>query len=1020
MHNLPFLIGREQPAGNLLLVANDDGQSLYLVELLKFFCAGRNILHFPSWETLPYDQYSAPRELVSQRLQVLSQLPSAEDALIVIAAPSLRQRLCPQSHLDRQGLWLHLGQRLPPDAYRQRLARAGYREVRSLKNPGDMLVFPQQLDLYPFAGGLPVSVRWQGERVSELRRLDLKTNETKVLAKEINLLPAAELDLSQPLLPPGQNPDYFLPRFFSETACFLDYLPSATRLRTVDNLPALLDQHREFCRGRWREGLPAEEEVWFEPATILDRLRALKPLELRGEVLDLPFSGTGGERQRQWEDYRRQFAETFIYSSSPLDSDAIFSPLRHSFSCGDQAHLFKGDLEAGGPERSKATTLIGDLAHLQLGAPVIHSDFGVGRYEGLEEIDGEEMLKLRYQDGAICLAVSQLNLLVKYSGPEESAPLHSLSGKEWQKLRARVKKSVDDVAAQLLERQAQRERAAGLPLRIEREQLQLFNSAFPYKLTPDQASAIEAVTKDLAADRPMDRLICGDVGFGKTEVALRASFIAVKAGYQVALLAPTTLLAEQHEQKFRERFRNFARLGALSRFKSAKEQKEILRQLAAGELDLIIGTHRLLQKDVAFKNLGLLIIDEEQRFGVRAKEKLKELRQNVNLLTLSATPIPRTLSMALNGLRDLSIINTAPRGRQNIITRRMTWDEELIREGCQRELARGGQIYFLHNDVATMERMERLLQEIVPGLRIAVAHGQMHERELERVMLDFAAGRYDLLLSSTIIESGIDIANANSIFINRADRFGLGQLHQLRGRVGRGSQQAYAYLISPADSQLSSDGQKRLDAFCQLNSLGAGFLLASQDLEIRGGGEVLGLNQSGKGTELGLGYYLELLESTVEQMKNERLGRAAPSPVTIDLAINASLPAELIRNPQRRLAYYQQLAQAKERREIDAVLRDIEENYGPLRDDELELFQLHELRLLAEAVGIREIRQQKQQLSLTVGAEPQLNREKLLRLLAGQPERYQLRDGNRIVIGLAAENVLRLVKDFLNEIKEQP
>ncbi len=522
--------------------------------------------------------------------------------------------------------------------------------------------------------------------------------------------------------------------------------------------------------------------------------------------------------------------------------------------------------------------IVRDLGELSEGSPIVHEDHGVGRYRGLITLQAGgmagEYLEIEYAKGdRLYVPVAQLHLINRYSGASpETAPLHSLGGEQWSKAKKKAAAKVRDVAAELLEIQAKRQARAGLSLQVDRAMYEPFAAGFPFEETPDQESAINAVLGDLASSQPMDRVVCGDVGFGKTEVAVRAAFVAATAGKQVAVLVPTTLLAEQHYRNFRDRFADWPlKVEVLSRFKSTKQIKEELEKLAEGKIDIIVGTHRLLQKDVKFKDLGLVIVDEEQRFGVRQKEALKALRANVHLLTLTATPIPRTLNMAMAGLRDLSIIATAPENRLAVQTFIAPWDGPTLREAFERELARGGQVYFLHNDVESIERMRRELEELVPEARIAVAHGQMPERELEKVMLDFHKQRTNVLLCTTIIESGIDIPNANTIIMNRADKLGLAQMHQLRGRVGRSHHRAYAYLVVPDKRSITSDARKRLEAIAAMDELGAGFTLATHDLEIRGAGELLGEDQSGQMAEVGFSLYTELLERAVRSIKRGEL-----------------------------------------------------------------------------------------------------------------------------------------------------
>ena len=521
-----------------------------------------------------------------------------------------------------------------------------------------------------------------------------------------------------------------------------------------------------------------------------------------------------------------------------------------------------------------------------------------------------------------------------------------------------------------------------------------FAAAFPFEETPDQHAAIEAVLRDLQSSQPMDRVVCGDVGFGKTEVAVRAAFATAIAGKQVAVLVPTTLLAEQHYRNFRDRFADWPlKVEVLSRFKTAKEIKAELEKAAEGTLDVIVGTHRLLQKDVRFKNLGLVIVDEEQRFGVRQKEALKALRANVHLLTLTATPIPRTLNMAMAGLRDLSIIATPPAHRLAVQTFVVPWDDSQLREAFQRELARGGQVYFLHNDVESIGRMHRELQELVPEARIGVAHGQMPERELERVMLDFHKQRFNVLLSTTIIESGIDIPNANTIIINRADRFGLAQLHQLRGRVGRSHHRAYAYLVVPDHRSITADAKKRLDAIAAMDELGAGFTLATHDLEIRGAGELLGEDQSGQMAEVGFSLYTELLERAVRSIKRGELPDVDATEARgaeVELHVPALIPEDYLPDVHTRLTLYKRIAGARDADELRELQVEMIDRFGLLPDPAKYLFAIADLKLQATALGIRKLDIGESGGRIQFVEKPNVDPMAIIRLIQGQPRLYRM------------------------------
>jgi transcription-repair coupling factor (superfamily II helicase) len=654
--------------------------------------------------------------------------------------------------------------------------------------------------------------------------------------------------------------------------------------------------------------------------------------------------------------------------------------------------------------------IIRDLGELTEGAPIVHEDHGVGRYRGLVTLEAGgqagEYLDIEYAKGdRLYVPVAQLHLVSRYSGASpETAPLHNLGGEQWTKAKRKAQEKVRDVAAELLEIQAKRQARAGLALELDRAMYEPFAATFPFEETPDQHAAIEAVIRDLGSSQPMDRVVCGDVGFGKTEVAVRAAFVAAAAGKQVAVLVPTTLLAEQHYRNFRDRFADWPlRVEVLSRFKSTKEIKAELEKLERGEIDVIVGTHRLLQKDVKFKDLGLVIVDEEQRFGVRQKEALKALRANVHLLTLTATPIPRTLNMAMAGLRDLAIIATPPAHRMAVQTFVVPWDDAQLREAFQRELARGGQVYFLHNDVESIGRMQRELQELVPDARIGIAHGQMPERELEQVMLAFHKQRYNVLLCSTIIESGIDIPNANTIIINRADKFGLAQLHQLRGRVGRSHHRAYAYLVIPDGRSITADARKRLDAISAMDELGAGFTLSTHDLEIRGAGELLGEDQSGQMAEVGFSLYTELLERAVRSIKagklpdvDEPLHRGAE----IELGVAALIPDDYLPDVHARLTLYKRISSARDSDDVRELQVEMIDRFGLLPDPVKHLFAIAELKLQANKLGIRKLALGPAGGRVQFVEKPDVDPMSIIRMIQGQPKHYQMDGPDKLRVKL--------------------
>ena len=644
-------------------------------------------------------------------------------------------------------------------------------------------------------------------------------------------------------------------------------------------------------------------------------------------------------------------------------------------------------------------TLVRNLAELKIGQPVVHLEHGVGRYGGLVALDTggikAEYLLLNYaNESKLYVPVTSLHLISRYvGGSDESAPLHKLGNEAWAKSRQKAAEKIRDVAAELLDVYAQREAKKGFAFKYDREEFQQFAATFPFEETYDQEMAINAVISDMCQPKAMDRLVCGDVGFGKTEVAMRAAFLAVMNHKQVAVLVPTTLLAQQHYENFKDRFANLpVNVEVLSRFKTAKEQKQILEKLAEGKVDILIGTHKLIQSDVKFSDLGLLIIDEEHRFGVGQKEKIKQLRANIDILTLTATPIPRTLNMAMNGIRDLSIISTPPARRLSIKTFVRQNDDLVVREAILREILRGGQVYYLHNDVASIENTAEKLTALVPEARVIVGHGQMRERELERVMSDFYHQRYNVLVCSTIIETGIDVPTANTIIIERADHFGLAQLHQLRGRVGRSHHQAYAYLLTPPPKMMTKDAERRLDALENLDNLGAGFILATHDLEIRGAGELLGNEQSGQIESIGFSLYMELLDAAVKALKEGRepsLEELTQQQADIELRVPALLPDDYLGDVNMRLSFYKRIAAAESKSELDELKVELIDRFGLLPDATKNLLQIAELRLLVEPLKVVRIDAGTQGGFIEFSPKAQVNPDKFIQLIQKEPIVYR-------------------------------
>ncbi|MFT5547240.1 transcription-repair coupling factor [Rheinheimera aquimaris] len=680
-------------------------------------------------------------------------------------------------------------------------------------------------------------------------------------------------------------------------------------------------------------------------------------------------------------------------------------------------------------QQVSSDTVIRNLAELNLGQPVVHLQHGIGRYQGLQLLDAggisAEFVTIEYAGGSkLYVPVTSLHLLSRYSGNDaEQAPLHKLGNDSWEKSRRKAAEKVRDVAAELLDVYAQRAAHQGYAFAIDDGQYMAFADSFPYEETADQQDAIDAVLRDMQSPQPMDRLVCGDVGFGKTEVAMRAAFVAVNDGKQVALLVPTTLLAQQHFENFKDRFANWpVRVEVLSRFVSTKAQKAILEDVASGKVDILIGTHKLLQDDIKLQDLGLLIVDEEHRFGVRQKEKIKALRANIDILTLTATPIPRTLNMSMSGMRDLSIIATPPARRLAVKTFVREYENGLIREAVMREILRGGQVYFLHNDVATIEKAAADLAQLLPEAIIGIAHGQMRERELEQIMADFYHQRFNVLLCSTIIETGIDVPTANTIIINRADNFGLAQLHQLRGRVGRSHHQAYAYLLTPPPKRLTKDAEKRLEAIASLEDLGAGFALATHDLEIRGAGELLGDEQSGQIESVGFSLYMDMLEQAVKALKEGRepsLDAMLSQQTEMELRIPALLPESYIPDVNLRLSCYKKLASATSVEELDEVQVELIDRFGLLPDAAKNLVAISEFKIQAQQLGIRRIEANSKGGLVEFSEKTAVSPAYIIELIQKQSQVFKLEGGQKLRFNIASDDgaarlslIANMLQDF--------
>jgi transcription-repair coupling factor (superfamily II helicase) len=1091
--------------GLVVAVTRDTLHAQVLEAELKIFAGGLPVLHFPDWETLPYDVFSPHPEIVSQRIATLYRLPGVKRGVLVVPVATLMQRIAPLAHITGSGLVLARRQKLDLAAEQRRLEGSGYRHVPQVAEPGDFAVRGALLDIFPMGAAEPYRIELFDDEVESIRSFDPETQRSQQQVEKIELLPAREFPLTEgaakdfrnnlrerfpidvrrcPLyqdMKEGVTPggiEYYLPLFFSQTATLFDYLADDALFVLGEGAGEAADQFWSQTAERYDQRAHDIERPVLPPAELYlppEQLRERLNKRLRVEVVDaghehavhtgtqpapeLPLNRKGEEPGTSLRHFlssytgrvliaadsagrREALIETLAAAGlkpqnvdnwqafhDPVDDAARFAitiaSLDQGFALTRPALTVLTERELYGErvrsererKRRRGTardpeSIIRDLTELTLGAPIVHVDHGVGRYQGLVSMDvggmDGEFLTIEYAKGdKLYVPVSQLGLVSRYSGTApELAPLHSLGGDAWERARKKAAEKVRDVAAELLAIYAQREARGGESMPIDRQLVEEFGSTFPFEETPDQETAIEAVLGDLAAPRAMDRVICGDVGFGKTEVALRAAFATATAGKQVAVLVPTTLLAQQHYRNFADRFADWpVRVDVLSRFKSTKEVNEALKRLADGQIDVIVGTHKLLQPDIKFKNLGLVIVDEEQRFGVRQKEQLKKLRAEVDLLTMTATPIPRTLNMAMAGLRDLSLIATPPAHRSAVRTFISAWDPATIREALQRELSRGGQVYFLHNEVQSIERIVRELEELVPEARIRIAHGQMPERELEGVMADFHRQRFNVLVCTTIIETGIDIPTANTIIIDRADHFGLAQLHQLRGRVGRSHHRAYAYLVVPDRKSITADAQKRLEALASLEELGAGFTLATHDLEIRGAGELLGDEQSGQIQEIGFGLYTELLDRAVRALRSGKVpdfDLSSEHETEVELHLPALIPDDYLGDVHARLTLYKRIASARSEDSLRDLQVEMIDRFGLLPDPTKQLFAVASLKLMATPLGIRKLDFGANGGRIVFREKPEVDPMAIIKLIQQLPRVYKLdgQDKLKVILDL--------------------
>jgi len=957
----------------------------------------RAVLPFPSHEIDPYRGLAPHFDIASARARALHAITETTAKLIVASAAALLPRVSPPAKLDAVSLTLTPGQDVSPTDLGDLLAAAGYTRQDPVDENGEFCVRGGVVDFYPAGAREPVRLEFIGDTIESIRSYDPATQRSTAPLDQAAIAPLQEL------VADSDHPD--------RSATVFDYLWADRRPAVLISEPDEVRAHGEKLTAQIQASYdeavskgnrpqpPAdlmlrweETAAWLRGGTALETLSvddavhiACQPaLEFAGRVPDwvaeirrareagdtmVFVANSPGRAERSIE----VLADYEIYAAPIEGAEEVRTAvvlvgvghLSRGFRLPDaglqfwaETDVFEEERKTHERRRSATRTFLSDFRDLKVDDLVVHVDHGIGLFVGLKRIDvglaPQEFMELRYAgEDKLFVPVERLDLVQKYTGASRPA-LDRLGGTTWEKAKTRVKKAMRDMAEELLKLYAARKAMPGFAFTADSHWQQEFEDAFEWELTVDQANAITDIKQDMQAAATMDRLLCGDVGYGKTEVAMRAAFKAVMDGKQVAVLAPTTVLAFQHQKTLKDRFAAFpVRIDMVSRFRSKAEQKQTLEDLKAGKVEIIVGTHRLLSKDVQFRDLGLLVVDEEQRFGVAHKERIKQMRKRVDVLTMTATPIPRTLNMSLAGIRDMSIIETPPKDRLSIQTNVVKFDQEVIRRGILTEMERGGQVYFVHNRVESIYSVGNLITRLVPEARVVVGHGQMSEEELERAMVDFVAHKFDVLLATTIIENGLDIPNANTIIINRADRYGLSQLYQLRGRVGRSDRRAYAYLLIPPEEALSPVAKKRLAAIREFSDLGSGFRVAALDLEIRGAGNLLGGEQSGHIEAVGFDMYMKLLEQTIKELKGEETEDEIRA--NVNLRVDLRIDDDYIPDMNQRLTVYRRMAAVRTDDELERLVLEVRDRYGPPPESVLNLAEYASIRLLADRIGLESV-----------------------------------------------------------------
>lgn len=1003
----------------------------------------KDACYFPGWENILFSGNKYQSSIAGLRVHYLSELLLGKKLIIVLSLKSLLTPVPPGSYIKEKLAVLKVGDPIDPLLWEEKLVLYGYQRVTKVTIPGEFSLKGEVLDIFPYGRDSAVRVVFEWDEIEEIKIFDPLSQKSSEKLKQFTVYPATEIlwdeksiNRLKSIIKSGKdeienleitnickNEEFLFPASFNSPATIVDYISKDSNIvlihndRLINIWDALKKETRELYNRARQEDLPC-----VEPELVLNDFNLILQ-KIKRKIIFPDIKDPDSNRIRYSYEHARSFFgninylkeelvklqdagyKIIIFSESEIqalrikqilkefDLDVIPMSISEGFSLPELKLIAIEENEIFGRRRRVPASVgrvksqaIDTFIELNPGDYVVHINYGIGRFIRIDRIKAagteRDYIELEYSgDETIFIPIEQVNLVQKYIGKQGGAPaLDILGGKSWETRKKKVRKSVEDLAEMLIDLYAKRKKARGYKFPVDSDWQLEFEAAFPYEETIDQLRCVEEVKADMESEQPMDRLICGDVGYGKTEIAMRAAFKAVVSGKQVAFLAPTTILVEQHFENFEERFKGYpVNIGMISRFVTRKDQKKILEKTANGSIDLLIGTHRIIQKDVVFKDLGLFIIDEEQRFGVKDKERLKKLKTSIDCMSLSATPIPRTLHMSLIKIRDMSVLETAPHSRRPIKTIIQEFDDEVIVTAIRKEIARGGQVFFLHNRVETLLPTRVFLEKLMPELLIEMAHGQMNSSQLEDVMHRFIHGGFHVLVATTIIENGIDIPNVNTIIIDRADMYGVSQLYQLRGRVGRSDKRAYAYLLYPEKRSLSDIAMKRLSIISDHTELGSGFKIALKDLEIRGAGNLLGRQQHGEILSVGFDMYLRILDDAIAEM-SDSVDESAPE-VLLDLDYSGFIPNNYISNQSEKMEIYKKISSIQTDLDLSKIVSELEDRFGPLPDEVHSLLSISELRIICKKLFVSSLREKKGEIKITFSRVSIISVDKVLRII---------------------------------------